>query len=284
MKRPIVIIISMLLICITTYAQNSWVGVSSTAFTTWQMDDSSISTSKIGAGAGIGFAYQWQKKRFIMEFGLDVTYNYHHIGLTDTLLSFSMIDTKGTPFQYKGMLANREDISHTMAIAIPMMFGMEFNYLYFLAGINLNLNIFGTSFSCANLTTSGKYDIFYDELVNIPSHGFADNQPITSTGNITYNIDIRPSIEFGTVFNNFFKKSKVHLGIYAEYGILNTLPSNNIEELIIPNLSQYMQVDMNHFYTTPHASYLHNFVVGVRFKAFLQIINNNKNKCRCWWE
>ena len=89
MKRPIVMII-MLLICITTYAQNSWLGVSSTAFTTLQMDDSSISSSKIGWGAGIGFAYQWQKKRFIMEFGLDATYNYHHIGLTDTILSFSM--------------------------------------------------------------------------------------------------------------------------------------------------------------------------------------------------
>jgi hypothetical protein len=195
-----------------------------------------------------------------------------------------MIDTKGTPFQYKGVLANREDISRTMAISIPMMFGMEFNYLYFLAGINLNLNLVGTSFSCANLTTSGKYDIFYDELVNIPSHGFTDNQPITSTGNITYNIDIRPTIEFGTVFNKKFKKSKVHLGIYAEYGILNALPSNNIEELIIPDLSQYMQLDMNHFYTTPHASYLHHFVVGVRFKALLQISSNNKNKCRCVWE
>lgn len=284
MKRSIQILVFMLFMCISTYAQHSWVGVSSTGFITWQMDDSSISTSKIGAGGGIGFAYQWQKKRFIMELGLDATYNYHHIGLTDTLLSFSMIDTKGTPFRYNGLVSNREDISHTIAISFPMMFGMEFNYVYFLAGINLNFNLFGGCVSYANLTTSGNYDIFYDELVNLPSHGFDNNKPITSAGNITYNIDIRPSIEFGAIFNNIFKKSKIHLGIYAEYGLLNTLPSNNVEKLIMPDLSQYMQLDMNHFYTTPYASYLHNFVIGVRCKAFLEIISNNKNKCRCWWE
>ena len=279
--RYISIIILLLLLSLCNYAQRNWVGVSPSVFTTWQFDDSHLTTLKTGAGAGVELMYQYQKKHFILEAGLEGTYNYHHVGVGDSLLSFSMIDTQGTPFQYKGLLSNREDQSHNLAVRIPLMLGVEFDYVYLLAGAKLHFNILGRSKSYADLTTSGEYDMFYEEIVNVPSHGFSSNQPMATKGNITYSIDLRPSIEFGVVFNNKYRRNKMHLGLYAEYGLLNSLPRFNSEELIIPDLSQYMQVSMSHIYNTTHVSKLNHLAVGIRFKAFLQLQSNNKNKCRC---
>lgn len=268
----------MLIACMHTYAQQSqahWIGVAPTAFTTLQLDDSPMTSSKLGAGAGIGMSYALQMKNFVFELGAEATYNYHLVGLDDVYLTYQMIDTKGTPFQYNGAIKKRRDVSHTMAIRMPVMVGVEFKYIYLLAGAKIHVNVAGSNHSIARLTTSGKYDMFYGEITNVPSHGFVDNQRIQDESDFTYGIDVRPTIELGTVINkgryDYRYKNKYHLGIFAEYGVLNAIPSDRTAELIIPDVSQYLQVDMNHVYTTPNVSKLHHFQLGVRFKTYFRI-------------
>jgi hypothetical protein len=263
------------------YAQRSWLGISPIATTNWQFDDSQLTTPKAGVGAGLGVVYQLQKQHFLMELGVEALYNYYQVGLADSLLAFRMIDTKGTSFVYKGRLYDRKDVSHTMDIRIPIMFGAEFTYVYFLAGAKLHIHLYGKHSAHACLTTSGEYDIFYDEIVNLPSHGFTDAQPIKSYCDMNYNIDLRPTIEVGANLNHQPNRSKIHLGIFVEYGVLNTIPRKQTEELIVPDLSQYMQVDLKHIYATQHASRLNHLSVGMRFKVFLQIQGKRRNNCRC---
>jgi hypothetical protein len=73
----------------------------------------------------------------------------------------------------------------------------------------------------------------------------------------------------------------MYLGLFAEYGVLNTMPRQHDAELIIPDLSQYMQFELNHIYATPHASRLNNLSVGIRFTAFLQPHSNRQGNCHC---
>ena len=276
--RKTTIIILTLIACMHTYAQQSqshWIGVAPTMFTTLQIDDSHITSSKLGAGAGLGMTYEFQMNNFVLAFGAEATYNYYHVGLADVYLSYEMIDTKGTPFQYKGAIEKRRDISHTLDVRIPVMVGLEFKYIYMMTGIKLHVNVAGSNQSIARLTTSGKYDMFYDEITNVPSHGFIDNQFVKTNSDFKYGLDVRPTIELGVViskgrYNNHYN-NKYHLGVYAEYGLINVLPSDRTAELMMPDVSQYLQVDMNHVYITPNVSQLHHFQLGIRFKTYFKI-------------
>jgi hypothetical protein len=281
MIRYIYILVIALLLSVSAYAQRSWLGISPIVATSVQFDDSPLTTPKVGAMAGVGFTYQLQKRHFLMEVGVEGTYNLHRVALADSLLVFPMVDTKGTPFLYKGLLYDRQDLTHSMAIRVPLMFGAEFTYVYFLAGAKLHINFQGNNSARASLTTSGEYDIFYDDVVNMPSHGFEEAQPVKSYTDFVYNIDLRPSIELGAVLNYRPSSSKMYLGLFAEYGVLNTMPRQHDAELIIPDLSQYMQFELNHIYATPHASRLNNLSVGIRFTAFLQPQSNRQGNCHC---
>lgn len=284
MIRYIYILLIALWLSVNMYAQKSWVGISLLVGTTWQIDDSHLTTSKPGAIAGLGFTYQLQKKHFLMEVGVEATYNYHNVALADSLLVFSMKDTKGTPFLYKGLLFDRQDVSHNVAVRLPLMFGAEFDYVYFLAGAKFHINFQGRNTSRASLTTSGEYDIFYDDIINMPSHGFVNAQPVKSITDFAYRIDLRPSVEVGAVFNSGMFGNKMHIGIFAEYGVLNSMPQEHTSKLIVPNVSQYMKVDMNHIYSTSHASKLNHLAVGIRFKAFLQLYSQQLRNCRCVYD
>ena len=281
MIRYIYILFIALSLSATVCAQTGWLGISPMVGATWQLDDSHITTPKAGAEVGLGVTYQLQKRHFLMELGLEALYNFHQVELSDSLLVFPMVDTKGTPFLYKGLLYDRRDASRSMALRIPLMFGAKFSYFYFLAGAKLQINLHGRNNVRASLTTSGEYDIFYDDIINAPSHGFADAQPVNSYSDMDYYLlDLRPSIEVGTILNYRPSRTKMHLGIYAEYGVL-TIPLEQADELIVPDLSQYMQLHLNHIYATPHVNKFNHMSVGVRFKVFLQTHGRGYNDCHC---
>ena len=282
MIRYIYILFITLSISVTVCAQNSWFGISPIVGTTWQLDASPMTTPKTGAAFGLGITYQLQKRYFLMEMGVEALYNFHQVELADSLFGLPMVDTKGTSFLYKGLLYNRRDASHSMALRIPLMFGAEFTYVYFLAGAKLHINLYARNSARASLTTSGEYDIFYDDIINVPTHGFTNAQSVKSYGDMQYNLlDLRPSIEVGAILNYPPNRTKIHLGIFAEYGVINSLPHEHTEELIIPDVSQYMQVKLNHIYTTPYANKLNHLSVGVRFKVFLRLQGRGRNDCRC---
>ena len=277
--RKIYITSIMLMICICSYAYNqlrNWVAVSPMVFTTLQLDDSPLTTPKLGGGVGVGLQYHVQYDYLIAELGIEAAYSHYRVGIDNVNLSYHMIDTKGTPFLYNGLISRRRDISNTMSIRIPLMVGIEWKYVYMMAGVKLNINAMSTNKSVARMTTSGSYDIFYEEITNVPSHGFVDNQRIASTSYFKYNIDLRPCVEIGTILNTSpysysRKRNKMHLGLYAECGVLNTLPYDRNAILMTPSLNQYIQVKMSHIYTTPSVSRLNNIEIGVRYKAFFRI-------------
>ena len=277
--RKIYITSIMLMICICSYAYNqlrNWVAVSPMVFTTLQLDDSPLTTPKLGGGVCVGIQYHVQYDFLIAELGVEAAFSHYRVGLDDVNLSYQMVDTKGTPFQYNGLISDRRDISNTMSLRIPLMVGTEWDYVYMMAGVKLNINAMSTNKSIARMTTSGSYDIYYEVITNVPSHGFVDHERVESSSYFKYNIDLRPCVEIGAVLNNSpytysRKRNKMHLGVYAEFGVLNTLPYDRNAILMTPSVNQYMQVNMSHIYTTSTVSSLNNIEIGVRYTAFFRI-------------
>ncbi len=277
MRKAFVFIVS-LLCCGTLWSQR-WVGLSADADLAWQLDKMPQTTTQLGAGCGIGFVYQYQRNHFILETGLEGKFAYNPVGVADSLVQINMIDTKGTPFIYNGYIKDRVDISKNFSLNLPLMVGFEADYFYGLIGAKLNCALFSRTRQTAQLATTGDYDIFYETLENMPTHGFHDYGKVESEGSMNYQIDIRIAAEWGTVLYSSNRFVKYRIGVFAEYGILNVRKSSNNIALISPDVTEYMHVNMNHIYSSSCSltSPVHNLLCGLRFSVLFNVENPKRH-------
>lgn len=271
MRKAFVFIVS-ILCCGTLWSQH-WIGVSADADLAWQLDKMPETKTKLGGGGGIGFVYQFQHNHFILETGLKGKFINNPVGVADSLLHFNMIDTKGTPFIYNGYLKDRTDVSKNLFVNLPLMLGVEYNYFYGLVGAKLNYTLLSHTHQTAQLATTGDYDIYYETLENVPTHGFHGYIKEESKGSMNYKLDARVAAELGTVFYSSNRSMKYRIGVFAEYGVLNVRKSSNDISLLTPDLTEYMHVNMNHIYSSSVSptSPVHNLLCGLRFSILFNV-------------
>lgn len=290
MRKAFVFIVS-ILCCGALWSQH-WIGVSANADLAWQLDNMPETKTKLGGGGGIGFVYQFQLNHFILETGLEGKFTYNPVGVADSLLHFNMIDTKGTPFIYNGYLKDRTDVSKNLSVSLPLMLGVENNYFYALVGAKLNYTLLSRTHQTAQLATTGDYDIYYETLENVPTHGLHDYIKEESKGSMNYKLDARVAAELGTVFYSSNRSMKYRIGVFAEYGVLNVRKSSIDISLLTPDLTEYMHVNMNHIYSSSLSptSPVHNLLCGLRFsilfnvresKSFTSHSRHSSYPCRC---
>lgn len=287
MKKVLVLIL-FIICCNTLYSQH-WIGVSADADLAWQLDKIPTTSAKTGGGTGIGFVYQYQYNHFILETGVRGEFLHNPIGITDSLLHFDMLDTKGTPFVYNGYLKNRVDASNNLSISVPLMLGVEYNYFYGLMGAKVNCNLLSYTHQTAQLATTGDYDIYYETLDNVPTHGFHDYIKEEYKGSMRYKLDARITAELGIIFYSFNRSTKYRIGAFIEYGVLNVRKQEDDIFLLVPDLSENMHLNMNHIYSTSYASSspVHNMLCGIRFtilfgKRNTKITTSHRSyPCRC---
>ena len=271
MRKALVFIVS-LLCCGELWSQR-WIGVSVDGDLAWQLDKMPQTTTKLGGGGGIGFVYQFQRNHFILETGLEGKFAYNPVGVADSLSQINMIDTKGTPFIYNSYIKDRVDVSRNLSLNLPLMVGVEADYLYGLIGAKLNYTLLSHTHQTAQLATTGDYDIYYETLENIPTHGFHDYIKVESEGSMNYQMDIRVAAELGTVLYASNRSVKCNIGIFVEYGVLNVRKSSKDVSVIAPDFTEYMHVNMNHIYSSSCAltSPVHNLLCGLRFSVLFNV-------------
>lgn len=274
--RKTLAIVLLLLSCAVTNAQH-WFGVAVDADLAWQLDKMNITKAKLGGGGSVGAVYQFQYNHFTLETGISGSYLLYNVGVADSLLHYEMIDTKGTQFTYNGYLKNRKDMSKNLSINIPLMLGAEFNYFYALAGAKLSLNLLTRTKQTALLSTTGDYDMYYETLVDMPNHGFHDFEKEQTTGTMKFKmLDLRVAAEIGTLFYSSNRSAKYRIGVFAEYGVLNVRNQASDQSLLVPDLSEYMHVQMNHIYSSSYnpTSPVNNLLCGIRFTALFSVGNS----------
>jgi hypothetical protein len=286
MKRVYIILIFSVLV-LAVNAQN-YFGVSLGLLTTYQLDNVDNTTARLGGGGEIGAIYQLQRNNFLFQTGLGLNYSVSILGVDSMPLSANMIDTEGTPFTYKGIVYDRVDRANVTELSVPLMLGFNISSFYALIGAKFVYPLMSTTRQTALLTTYGDYNgMFYEDFFDMPQHGYANAQPAETIGQTDFSYDVRACVELGGRWSLSGKKSlssQLQVGLFAEYGVLNTLKGGN-NNLVDVDYSKYMSVKMNHIYTTlsPSLASVYNLRIGLRASLLFPVadFNSKHKKCMC---
>ena len=197
----------------------------------------------VGGGGGmIGFGYEWQYKRFILDVGpefrafsssdkilLDSPYNVDYI-YTDVLGSWPMTNH----YQFE---KNYRENNVVGQIMLPVMFGAKFEYWYFLAGAKVGYTLFDFWHQRGDLTTSVTdrmaiedwYDLS-EQYTTTPYH-----QRNSDPGKVAnkFGLDVAVTAEVGvnvedflsSAWNNDNNKRRFpyhfRVAAFVDYGVLN---------------------------------------------------------------
>lgn len=278
MNRIFVIIIGALFFS-SVVAQHR-VGFTIEGATAWQLDNVEITSPETGGNVGIGMIYQYQKGKFLLNTGVNFSAAYLSQHIDSQHIAVPMRDTEGINFIYRGELYNRQDQLITTDIGIPLMLGAKTSFgLYALGGMHINLPLHAWSLHHAFLTTKGDYGNRYHEMLeDLPQHGYFTALDVRNNGVIKFPIDLRVCAELGYIISPKNKdQQKIHVGAFVEYGVLNGLKdgSNLLTEV---DCSQYMQVTMNHIYSTlsRQTYFMHHLSAGIRI-TFLWSVGKGKS-------
>lgn len=264
-------------------------GVAVGGMANYQFDNIDKTTSRLGGGAEIGGIYQLQKNKFLFQTGLGINYSVSVLGLDSMSLSAKMIDTGGTPFTYRGVVYDRVDRSNVAELCVPLMLGFRVSLFYALVGAKFAYPLLATTRQTALLTTYGDYNgMFYEDFYDMPQHGYANGQPVRSVGKIDFLYDVRACAELGGNWTlSGLNDSQLAVALFAEYGVLNTLKGGN-KNLVDVDYSQYMNIMLNHIYTTMtrNEAIVNNLHVGLRVSLLFPVGGvdskyGKRGKCMC---
>ena len=264
-------------------------GVAIGGMANYQFDNVNKTTSRLGGGAEIGGIYQLQKNKFLFQTGLGINYSVSVLGVDSMSLSAKMIDTGGTPFTYRGVVYDRVDRSNVAELCVPLMLGFRVSLFYALVGAKFAYPFLATTRQTALLTTYGDYNgMFYEDFYDMPQHGYANGQPVRSNGKIDFLYDVRACAELGGNWTlSGLNDSQLAVALFAEYGVLNTLKGGN-KNLVDVDYSQYMNITLNHIYTTMtrNEAIVNNLHVGLRVSLLFPVggvdsKHGKQGKCMC---
>ena len=264
-------------------------GVAVGGMANYQFDNIDKTTSRLGGGAEIGGIYQLQKNKFLFQTGLGINYSVSVLGLDSMSLSAKMIDTGGTPFTYRGVVYDRVDRSNVAELCVPLMLGFRVSLFYALVGAKFAYPLLATTRQTALLTTYGDYNgMFYEDFYDMPQHGYANGQSVRSNGKIDFLYDVRACAELGGNWTlSGLNDSQLAVALFAEYGVLNTLKGGD-KNLVDVDYSQYMNITLNHIYTTMarNEAIVNNLHVGLRVSLLFPVgdvdsKHGKGGKCMC---
>ena len=270
-------------------AQQHYFGLAIGGVADYQFDNVDKTTSRLGGGAEFGAIYQLQKNRFLFQTGFGIDYSVSVLGVDSMSLSAKMIDTGGTPFTYRGIVYDREDRANVVELSVPLMFGFKVSSFYALVGAKFAYPLMATTRQTALLTTYGDYNgMFYEDFYDMPQHGYANGQLAKSNGKVDFSYDVRVCAELGGSWTLFgLNDAQLAVGLFAEYGVLNTLKGGN-KNLVDVDYSKYMNITLNHIYTTMsrNVAVVNNLHIGLRVALLFPIESvdskQGKNgKCMC---
>lgn len=301
MRHHVFYLIMLLLACTKLYADSHRLGCFG-EFGYSDMLTSVATNGHMGVISNIGGMYERQKNHFLFQMGIGVDYSFHAV--YNSILNGGkpdMIDSDMDKCIYHYEITNKTDHTHLIHVTPCIMVGGEWKYLYFLAGMRVPLNIFGTMQTRGLLSATGEYDNLIVPLEAMQNHQFYTNADIFRKYTYsqpdweTFKPDIKIHIELGIpvslLFNDYSPNSsikKLHrIAFFAEYGLFDRKPANLVPLIDLHLSDNYIEhisledVEMHNLYASKeiHKKSLHSLVVGLRY-SFL-IILPQQQKCRC---
>lgn len=252
----------------------------------------------VGGGGGmVGFGYEWQYKKFLLNVGpefriftskdkllfdsqYDVDYSY-----TDILGTWPMRNH----YQFE---KNFREVETVGQIMLPVTMGAKFDYWYFLAGAKVGYSVLGAWKQKGDLTTSVTDMMAVEEWFDIISAGYSTapyqqkSSDAGKKGN-NFGLDLAVTAEVGVNLEDFFsskwnqenmkRRFPYHFRVaaFVDYGVLNL---NVHDDNIAMVSAEPTGVSTNSLHASEWAtSPVNSLLVGVKGTFLLQL---NKPKGR----
>lgn len=289
-KNGFCIIVLIIGMAFSTVKAQHYVGAMMDGAMGWQLDKEELTTPQLGGGASVGGLYQMQYDRFLLQTGLGASQVWLSQSLDTVLIARERIDSEGYAFTYRGELTNRIDKVMATEIMVPFMLGTKIGSFHLMVGAKCAITILGYSAQQAQLTTAGDYgDRYYGPLENMPQHGFFTRKEVASKDTMSFRPDVRLCAEVGWSWALTKEPVKIgspilQVGAFVEYGILNPLKhTNNVKAIAEDYYSPFMDVKMNHIYTTlsREQTTINNLRVGLRVAVLFPVAKGRNPFCRC---
>ena len=277
------------------------------------VDDLPQTQSRLSGGGEIGVAYQYQHGHLLLHMGINYTLQCPVQSLDSQWLAQDMIDTRGVAVTYRGLLTNRADQLFVHQLTVPFMVGGSWLGFYLLAGLKFSVAFAAQARETAALRTAGDYNgRYYEWFEDMPNHGYHDFEPVlcsqsippppppsASTSGALSRFDLRLGAELGYTFrlnigtsgynprlnphSAFAPAPFLRIGLFAEYGLINLISSPLLPRTTA-DWSEYLQVSMNHVYTSDEAAKARANMLsfGIRATLLFPVAPaQNPYKCRC---
>lgn len=157
--------------------------------------------SSNGALGAFSVGYRLKKQAFLFDLGLGVGYTYYADGLVDSVYVMPQVDMEGESFIGHNLCTKRLNNTHSLSLQLPIMFGAQWDMIYFLAGVKLYAHIPMDAFESGAYSLLGEYDRFIDVFENMPTDGFVANEPYENALVIDNYVDIQFCAELGCWFS-----------------------------------------------------------------------------------
>ena len=260
------IVILLSLMPLALFSQHFF-AVSVDALMAGEVDDLKLTRSVPGGGAGLSASYFLQKNHFIMQTGLSARFV-----------------AVGQQVDSVGRVRDLQCTAYMPQVSLPLMFGATWNKFYAMGGVNLAYNIGGKSKQKGTyLSLLGEEDKYHPDY----NQTFSE-LPVNNKTTLWSCPDILLAAEIGTKLPIYYSKlfgykSSARIGLFAEYGLLNGMPSQS-KELVSTNLSADIDnIPIEHIhaaYSRDNAS-KHHWAVGLRLTFLFKRANLSNNDCMC---
>jgi len=241
-----------------------------------------------GYAFSIGPCFEYQNAAFKMQIGLNVRYQEVKNRIADTTFyDLNVYDARGSRYNLQYDFYNRVDLSRNLYLQMPVLFGMGFYPMYFLAGLKPTISVYGSTKVNAFGTTSGTYEQYLGYFVEMDNHGLRKNVPIELTGGslFGYKFDLLASVECGFEWGDDYAKGasrgsryrikggiraeyRFRIAAFVDYGLLNISPKMTKPLVYIPGDYKwdFPEYQFNHDFSTDMATkeQIHNFYAGVK--------------------
>lgn len=190
-----------------------------------------------GAGMfGVGY-FMKHKSNFHFRAGLEFMYLNSTTKLDDFGFSGDFIyndaNKQNHMMKYMMDFANYKEAQNRMSLNVPIMFGSQFQQIYFLVGAKFALGLMGNYSMKSEVTTLLRDPELIDDMGNMPTHGLY-TQEAKYGSNLDFGFDLAVSAEVGICLDKYFpataleygsgkdkKKLSYRVGAFVDYGVIN---------------------------------------------------------------
>ena len=282
MKR-IYVIIAAVVLAPMLFAQH-YIGVGASLSSPFQLDRSGATKPLFGVGEGVTVQYQYRYEHFLLSVGASFSGEHPRVAVADETYNPRMTDTRGIEFTYLGSLISRKDLSSTLWFHTPVMIGFETYPFYMMAGAQFSLSLSSWTRQTGQMAAAADYSgRYYDDYIDdMHTHGYHAYQPVSTRGRMRYRNDIRLLVELGGTVSvgrsgNGLDRL-LRIGAFAEIGMMNVLDNPAADAHTEWDVSQYMDVSMNHIYSAAdaNAGSVRNIVAGVKLTCLFPAGDQSK--------